>query len=44
MAQETLEPTEKQKARLRAAYQQAQAGEVYSQEDAHRMMDENFGI
>ena len=34
------EPTEEQKARLRAAYQQAQAGEVYSQEDAHRMMDE----
>lgn len=34
------EPSEEQKARLRLAYQQAQAGEVYSQEEAHRMMDE----
>jgi GTP-sensing pleiotropic transcriptional regulator CodY len=34
------EPTEEQKARLRAAYQQAQSGEVYSQVEAHRMMDE----
>ena len=34
------EPTEEQKARLRLAYQQAQAGEVYSQEEAHQMMDE----
>ena len=34
------EPTEEQKARLRLAYQQAQAGEVCSQEEAHRMMDE----
>lgn len=35
-----LEPTEEQKARLREAYRQAKAGEVYSQEEAHRMMDE----
>ena len=34
------EPTDEQKARLREAYRQAQAGEVYSQEEAHRMMDE----
>ena len=34
------EPTEEQKARLREAYRQAKAGEVYSQEEAHRMMDE----
>ena len=35
-----FEPTEEQKARLREAYRQAKAGEVYSQEEAHRMMDE----
>jgi len=35
-----LQPTEEQKARLREAHRQAQAGEVYSQEEAHRMMDE----
>ena len=35
-----LEPTEEQKARLREAYRQAKTGEVYSQEEAHRMMDE----
>ena len=34
------EPTEEQKTRLRAAHRQAQAGEVCSQEEAHRMMDE----
>ena len=37
---ETESPTDEQKARLREAYRQAQAGEVYSQEEAHRMMDE----
>jgi len=35
-----LHPTEEQKARLREAHRQAQAGEVYSQEEAHRMIDE----
>ena len=34
-----LHLTEDQKARLREAHRQAQAGEVYSQEEAHRMMD-----
>ena len=34
------EPTDEQKARLRLAYQQAQAGETFSQEEAHQMMDE----
>ena len=33
-------PTEEQKARLHQSYLDAQAGKVYSQEDAHRMMDE----
>ena len=35
-----LQPTEEQKARLRQSYLDAQAGRVYSQEDAHQMMDE----
>lgn len=35
-----FEPTEEQKARLRESYRQAKAGEVYSQEEAHRMIDE----
>ena len=35
-----FEPTEEQKARLREAYRQVKAGEVYSQEEAHQMMDE----
>ena len=37
-----LQPSDEQKARLCEAHRQAQAGEVYSQEDAHQMMDE-FG-
>jgi hypothetical protein len=35
-----FQPTEEQKARLRKSYLDAQAGRVYSQEDAHRMIDE----
>ena len=35
-----IQPTEEQKTRLRQSYLDAQAGRVYSQEDAHQMMDE----
>lgn len=35
-----FEPTDEQKVRLREAYRQAKAGEVYSQDDAHRLIDE----
>ena len=35
-----LQPTAEQKARLRQSYLDAQAGRVYSQEDAHQMMDQ----
>lgn len=35
-----FEPTDEQKVRLREAYCQAKAGEVYSQGDAHRQIDE----
>lgn len=35
-----FEPTDEQKVRLREAYRQAMAGEVYSQDDAHRLIDE----
>ena len=35
-----VQPTEEQKARLRQSYLDAQAGRVYSQEDAHQMIDE----
>jgi len=34
------EPTEEQKVRLRQAYRDAQEGRVFSQEEAHRMIDE----
>ena len=37
---DSLQLTEEQKARLRESHRQAQAGEVYSQEEAHQMMDE----
>lgn len=37
---EKLRPTEEQKVRLRQAYRDSQEGRVYSQEAAHRMMDE----
>ena len=35
-----FEPTDEQKVRLREAYRQAKVGEVYSQDDAHRLIDE----
>jgi hypothetical protein len=35
-----LQPTEEQKTRLRQAYRDSQEGRVYSQEAAHRMIDE----
>ena len=35
-----LDPTKEQKARLHQSYLDAQAGRVYSQEDAHQIMDE----
>lgn len=37
---DSLQLTEEQKARLRESHRQALAGEVYSQEEAHQMMDE----
>ena len=40
LEKEMVHPTEEQKARLRRAYLDAQAGRVYSQEDAHQMIDE----
>lgn len=35
-----FQPTEDQKSRLRQAYRDCQEGGVFSQEDAHRMIDE----
>jgi len=35
-----FQPTEEQKERLRKSYLDAQAGRVYSQEDAHQILDE----